>query len=92
MADSHANGAAERADRSLEELIRVCKAQLEPGMGELPLQSAASEWLIKYAAYELIKGTCGSDGRSPHPNTAVNLTKSFGPDEREQAMVLQWRG
>ena len=63
--ESQANGHAERAIRSVEEIVRVHKLALEARVGEkLPVTHAVIPWLVEHAADLANKCMMGKDGRT----------------------------
>ena len=65
--DSRANGAAERAVRSIAEQVRVVRASLEDKLGaKLPGTHAVTCWLVEHCADLLNKYQCGEDGRTAY--------------------------
>ena len=66
MADSCANGLAERAVQTLEKQLRVLKLAFETRIGErLPVQHPIFAWLVEHSANVLNNYLVGSDGKSP---------------------------
>ena len=68
VTDSQANGSAERAVRSVEEMVRTYKIDLQErtqGL-QLPIDHPAMEWMVEHAADMLCKGVTGTDGKSPY--------------------------
>ena len=64
--DSQANGRAERSIRSVEELTRVLKSDLEKRMDcALDPNGTVFEWLIRHVVDILNKRQPGKDGRTP---------------------------
>ena len=65
--DSQSHGRAERAVRSIEEMTRVFKRDLEIRMGaDLDIDSAMFDWLVRHAADLLNKRHVGKDGRTAY--------------------------
>ena len=63
--DSQGNGHAERAVKSVEEVVRLQKLALEDRLGEkLPVSHKAFPWLIEYSVDLLNKMQVGKDGRT----------------------------
>ena len=63
--DSSANGVAERAVQSLEEMVRVHKLALETRIGcRLEVSQSIFSWLVEHAADILNKFVVGADGRT----------------------------
>ena len=63
--DSRANGLAERAVQSIEEMLRVHKLALESRLGSrLPVSHPIFAWLVEHCADVLNKCVVGSDGRT----------------------------
>ena len=67
VADSQANGSAERAVRSVEEMVRTYKIDLQDRTGlKLAIDHPVMEWMVEHAADVLCKGSTGIDGRTPY--------------------------
>lgn len=67
VGDSQSNGAAERAVRSLEEMMRTYLIDLERRANfKVPINHPLMEWLVEHSADMLNKCSHGSDGRSPY--------------------------
>ena len=67
VGESQANGFAERAIRSIEEMVRTHKLALESRLGQgLPIEHPVVAWLIEHAADILNKTQVGRDGRTPY--------------------------
>ena len=65
--DSQSNGFVERANRSVEDMIRTHKLALEEKIGEvLKVDTAAMAWLVEHCADILNKCQQGKDGRTPY--------------------------
>ena len=83
VADSRANGFAERAVQTLEKQLRVLKLALETRIGEkLPVQHPLFAWLVEHSAHVLNNYLIGSDGKSPvqrlRGRAATQFTCEFG--------------
>ncbi len=67
VGDSKANGYAERAVKSIEEMVRTHKLALEKRVGEpIPITHKVMPWLIEHCADILNKFQVGKDGRTPY--------------------------
>ena len=67
VADSASNGGAERAVRSMEEMVRVYKFDLESrSKCTIDLNSPIMEWIVEHAADMICKGVQGTDGKTPY--------------------------
>ena len=65
VGDSQGNGFVERAVRSVEEITRVLKIDLEKRMGEqLPVDTIVFSWLIEHATDCWNKLNVGADGKT----------------------------
>ena len=65
VGDSQANGAAERAVRSVEEIVRVHKLALEKKVGKLlPVGLPIFAWLVEFCVDVLNKVQKGPDGKT----------------------------
>ena len=67
VGDSQSNGLAERAVRSLEEMTRVYKLDLEGRVGQrIQPDDPIFEWLVEYAADMVTKCQVGHDGQTAY--------------------------
>ena len=67
VGESQANGFAERAVRSIEEIVRTLKLDLESRLAQrIPIEHPAVAWLIEHGADVLNKTQVGQDGRTPY--------------------------
>ena len=65
--DSKSNGFAERAVRSVEEMVRTLKVDLERRLeARVPIDSPALPWLVEHAVDLVNKLQVGSDGRTAY--------------------------
>ena len=72
--DSQANGMAERAVQTIEEMVRVYKLDIERRVSaQIEVTSVAFAWLVEYAADMVNKFLLGKDGRS-----AYHRLKGYG--------------
>jgi hypothetical protein len=65
VGDSNANGVAERAVQSVEEMVRVLKLALEGRVkSKVSVTHKVFPWLVEHAADILTKFVVGRDGRT----------------------------
>lgn len=76
VGESQANGRAERAVRTFEEILRVHKLALEGRIGEnISVQHSVFPWLIEFVAVVINKHLVGKDGRTAYERMKHKLNK-----------------
>ena len=67
VGDSQSNGLAERGVRTLEELMRVHKMDLEQRIGTtLAMDHVVFEWMVEFVANSYNQNQVGHDGKTPY--------------------------
>ena len=67
VGDSQGNGFIERGVRSVEEMVRTIKLDLEDRLGErIPIQHKIIPWLVEHSVDLLNKRLLGKDGNSAY--------------------------
>ena len=91
VGESQSNGLAERGFRSLEEMMRVFKLDLEERVKQvIPMDWAVLEWMIEHVCDVMNKTVIGKDGRTAYERVKGKKAKAEFLRFAEPIMARGW--
>jgi hypothetical protein len=105
VGESQANGRVEEAGKTIRELVKVYKDQVEDGIGEvLETDSVLMQWMIRWAAMAYSRFQQGADGKTAYQRQTGRACRShvvpFGESvlykqlkrsgEKKNALDVNW--
>ena len=63
--EKQANGCVEEAGKTIRDIMRVYKVQLEAGVGKLEEKEVIMQWLARWAVMSYNRYQRGTDGKTP---------------------------
>ena len=76
VGESSSNGAVENADKTVHEIMKVFKCQLEEHVGKIEEDMVILQWMARWAAMAYNRYQQGSDGRTAFQRQTGRLCRS----------------